>query len=138
MRWNSPAKPPQSKVEECLKVQIRPSERQGSSVALQESKHDLELSPRVCQREDTEEVREAVEEVKDLAGIKASVKHGAIVDATSSDGDTRGAGKITNMSKSWHSGKQGGTLIAAPSSVWSATCKEAEEDRIHKRSPTKV
>ena len=46
MGWNSPAKPPQSKVEECLKVQIRPSERQGSSVALQESKHDLELSRR--------------------------------------------------------------------------------------------
>ena len=44
MGWNSPAKPPQSEVEECLKVQIRPSERQGSSVALQESKHDLKLS----------------------------------------------------------------------------------------------
>ena len=55
-------------------------------------------SPRVCRREDTEEVREAVEEVKDQPGIKASVKHGAIVDATSSDGDTRGAGKIMEMS----------------------------------------
>ena len=116
MGWNSPAKSPQLKVEERLKVLIRPSERQVSSVALQEPKHDLELSrrsSRVCQREDTVEVREAAEEVKDQPGIKASVKHGANVDATSSDGDTRGAGKIMKMSKSWHSQKQDGTLIAS-------------------------
>ena len=54
--------------------------------------------------------------MKDQPGNKASVKHDAIFDATSSDGDTRGAGKITNMSKSWHSGKHGGTPIAALSS----------------------
>ena len=71
------------------------------------------------QREDTE-VREAAEEVKDQPGIKASVKHGAI--------DTRGAGKIMKMSKSW---QQDGTLIATPSSVQSGTCK----DRTHKLSP---
>ena len=70
----------------------------------------------MCQREDTEKVREAAEEVKDQPGIKAPVKHGTIVDATSSDGDTRGAGKITNSWKSWHSRKQGGTPIAALSS----------------------
>ena len=46
MCWNNTAKPPQSEVEECLKVQIRPSERQGRF------KHYQKLSwrPRVCQR----------------------------------------------------------------------------------------